>query len=94
MTERIAAAESIVYLGTDIPELKPLAGPPGPILDTAIIAAPGSKKTAELIPFTPNLQSVKLTTAPVGRACASKHVKVLDQTGVEMEALTAALRPH
>ena len=66
----------------------------GPILDTAIIAGTmAAKKTSELIPFCHplNLKSVKIDIAPVdeARLRIEARVKVLDQTGVEMEALTA-----
>lgn len=67
----------------------------GPILDTAIIAGTmAAKKTAELIPFCHplNLRSVKIEITPTdgARLRIISKVKVLDQTGVEMEALTAA----
>mgnify|MGYP000906970777 FL=1 len=67
----------------------------GPILDTAIIAGTmAAKKTSELIPFCHplNLKSVKIKIEPAdsARLRIEAKVKVLDQTGVEMEALTAA----
>ena len=98
VTERTATAESLVYLGIDI--MNGLAqaewsSKKGPILDTAIIAGTmAAKKTAELIPFchTLNLKSVKITIEPAdeARLRIEARVKVLEQTGVEMEALTAA----
>ena len=98
VTERIAIAESIVYLGKAIMaafEDSGWSSKKGPILDTAIIAGTmGAKKTSELIPFCHplNLKSVKIKIDPVddARLRIEARVKVLDQTGVEMEALTAA----
>ncbi|ADE53359.1 cyclic pyranopterin monophosphate synthase MoaC [Coraliomargarita akajimensis] len=98
VTERIAIAESIIYLGEAILaqlEDNNWSSKKGPILDTAIIAGTmGAKKTSELIPFCHplNLKSVKLNIQPVDKARLriEARVKVLDQTGVEMEALTAA----
>ncbi|MBL6828589.1 MAG: cyclic pyranopterin monophosphate synthase MoaC [Puniceicoccaceae bacterium] len=98
VTERIAIAESFVYLGTEIMSAFAEAGwssKKGPILDTAIIAGTmAAKKTSELIPFCHplNLKSVKINIEPVDEARLRiiARVKVLDQTGVEMEALTAA----
>ena len=53
-----------------------------------------AKKTSELIPFCHplNLKSVKINIEPIddSRLRIEARVKVLDQTGVEMEALTAA----
>ena len=98
ITERIAVAESVVFLGSEIMAAFGNSGwssKKGPILDTAIIAGTmAAKKTSELIPFCHglNLKSVKLRIAPVddARLRIEARVKVLDQTGVEMEALTAA----
>lgn len=98
VSERIAIAESVVYLGADILQQFEAAGwssKKGPILDTAIIAGTmAAKKTSDLIPFCHplNLKSVKLAIEPVddARLRIEARVKVLDQTGVEMEALTAA----
>jgi cyclic pyranopterin phosphate synthase len=97
-TERIAVAESFVRLGPEIMSAFAEAGwssKKGPILDTAIIAGTmAAKKTSELIPFCHplNIKSVKIDIAPCdeARLRIEARVKVLDQTGVEMEALTAA----
>lgn len=97
-TERSAVAECFVYLGTEIMRAFAEADwscKKGPILDTAIIAGTmAAKKTSELIPFCHplNLKSVKIEIAPSDEARLRivARVKVLDQTGVEMEALTAA----
>ena len=97
-TQRIAIAESFVNLGPAImgafAEAK-WSSKKGPILDTAIIAGTmAAKKTSELIPFCHplNLKSVKINIEPIddSRLRIEARVKVLDQTGVEMEALTAA----
>lgn len=98
ITERIAIAESSVLLGKDIMaafEEANWGSKKGPILDTAIIAGTmAAKKTSELIPFCHplNLKSVKIKVEPADaeRLLIEARVKVLDQTGVEMEALTAA----
>lgn len=97
-TERTAVAEAFVYLGPDIMKAFADSGwgsKKGPILDTAIIAGTmAAKKTSELIPFCHplNLKSVKIEITPCdeARLRIEARVKVLDQTGVEMEALTAA----
>ncbi len=95
-THRYAAAESIIYLGETV--AKELAATnwttkKGPIFDTAIIAGTfAAKKTAELIPFCHqlNLKSVKIEIKPFDkeRLRIEAQVKVMEQTGVEMEALT------
>jgi len=97
-TERTAVAECFVYLGAEIMQAFAKAGwssKKGPILDTAIIAGTmAAKKTSELIPFCHplNLKSIKIEITPAdeARLRIEARVKVLDQTGVEMEALTAA----
>ena len=97
-TTRTATAECFVNLGPEIMSALAAAGwssKKGPILDTAIIAGTmGAKKTSELIPFCHplNLKSVKIDITPAddARLRIEARVKVLDQTGVEMEALTAA----
>lgn len=98
VTERTAIAECFVYLGPEIMTAFTEAGwssKKGPILDTAIIAGTmAAKKTSELIPFCHplNLKSVKIEITPAdeARLRIEARVKVCDQTGVEMEALTAA----
>jgi len=97
-TERTAVAESLIRLGPDILRAFAEAGwvsKKGPIIDTAIIAGTmAAKRTADLIPFCHPLhvKSVKIEISPVDetRLRIEARVKVLDQTGVEMEALTAA----
>ncbi|MEM7790103.1 MAG: cyclic pyranopterin monophosphate synthase MoaC [Verrucomicrobiota bacterium] len=98
VTARVAVAESFVRLGTEILKAFEASGwssKKGPILDTAVVAGTmAAKKTSELIPFCHNLnlKSVKIDIAPVDESSLriEARVKVLDQTGVEMEALTAA----
>ena len=95
--ERSAVAECIVNLNKDTLESFANAGwksKKGPILDTAIIAGTlAAKKTSELIPFCHplKLQSVKIDILPTnnGRLIIEARVKAFEQTGVEMEALSA-----
>ena len=95
--ERSAVAECIVNLNKDTLESFADAGwksKKGAILDTAIIAGTmAAKKTSELIPFCHplKLQSVKIDISPIdnGRIRIEARVKAFEQTGVEMEALTA-----
>lgn len=95
--ERSAVAECIVNLNKDTLESFADAGwksKKGAILDTAIIAGTmAAKKTSELIPFCHplKLQSVKIgiSTTDNGRIRIEARVKAFEQTGVEMEALSA-----
>ena len=96
-SERSAVAECVVNLNKDILESFTKAGwksKKGPILDTAIIAGTmAAKKTSELIPFCHplKLQSVKIDISPTGNGQLKieARVKAFEQTGVEMEALSA-----
>ena len=96
-SERSAVAECIVNLNKDTLESFEDAdwkSKNGPILDTAIIAGTlAAKKTSELIPFCHplKLQSVKIDILPTnnGRLIIEARVKAFEQTGVEMEALSA-----
>ena len=96
-SERSAVAECIVNLNKDTLESFADAGwksKKGAILDTAIIAGTmAAKKTSELIPFCHplKLQSVKIDILPTnnGRLIIEARVKAFEQTGVEMEALSA-----
>ncbi|WP_269522369.1 cyclic pyranopterin monophosphate synthase MoaC [Coraliomargarita parva] len=98
VTARTAIAECFVRLGPGVLQQFAAAGwssKKGPIIDTAIIAGTmAAKKTSELIPFCHplNLKSVKIEITPAdeARLRIEARVKVNDQTGVEMEALTAA----
>lgn len=97
ITERTAVAEAFIRLGPEIMQAFAQTewnSKKGPILDTAIIAGTmAAKKTSELIPFCHglNLKTVKISIEPVdeARLRVEALVKVSDQTGVEMEALTA-----
>ena len=96
-SDRSAIAECIVNLNDEILRSFADAGwksKKGPILDTAIIAGTlAAKKTSELIPFCHHLklQSVKIDIFPIddSRLRIEARVKALEQTGVEMEALSA-----
>lgn len=96
-SDRSAIAECIVNLNDEILRSFADAGwksKKGPILDTAIIAGTlAAKKTSELIPFCHplKLQSVKIDISPIddSRLRIEARVKALEQTGVEMEALSA-----
>jgi len=98
VTARTAVAECYVRLDPEILQSFTEAGwhsKKGPILDTAVIAGTmAAKKTSDLVPFCHNLnlKSVKIDIAPVddSHLRIEARVKVDDQTGVEMEALTAA----
>ena len=94
---RSAVAESIVYFGKDVFDQLAAGGwstKKGPIFDTAIIAGTmAAKKTSSLVPFCHplNLKSVKIKIKSIDEARLGivGTVKVTEQTGVEMEALTA-----
>ena len=96
-SERSAIAECIVNLNKDTFESLEQGGwksKKGPIFDTAIIAGTmAAKKTSELIPFCHplKLQSVKIdiSTTDNERIRIVARVKAFEQTGVEMEALSA-----
>ena len=96
-SKRTAVAESIVYFGKNVLDQLAADGwstKKGPIFDTAIIAGTmAAKKTSELIPFCHplNIKSVKIKIECMDEARLSivGTVKVIEQTGVEMEALTA-----
>jgi cyclic pyranopterin phosphate synthase len=98
VTDRTAIAVCFVYLGAETMATFAESGwssKKGPILDTAIIAGTmAAKKTSELIPFCHPISiksiNIEITTADEARLRIEAMVKVTDQTGVEMEALTAA----
>lgn len=97
ITEREARAEATIHMAPDT--LKMIIDgehPKGDVLAVARIAGiMAAKKTHELIPLchSLNLTSVKVELTP-GEDGASVHIltrcKLSGQTGVEMEALTAA----
>ena len=96
-TVRIAAAEGIVYMqpGT-LARIQDRQIPKGNVLETARIAGVmAAKKTAELIPMCHplNLTHVAVDFFPDPASAAIRiraEARTLGQTGVEMEALTAA----
>ncbi|WP_203301251.1 cyclic pyranopterin monophosphate synthase MoaC [Marinobacter sediminum] len=97
VTEREARAEATIRMSPETLNMI-IAGdhPKGDVLAVARIAGiMAAKKTHELIPLchSLNLTSVKVELAP-GEDGASVHIqtrcKLSGQTGVEMEALTAA----
>ncbi|MEM0966271.1 MAG: cyclic pyranopterin monophosphate synthase MoaC [Verrucomicrobiota bacterium] len=96
-TERIATAECYVHLGLELIDRlnkNDWSSSKGPIFETAIIAGTlAAKKTADLIPFCHPLPlkdvKIDISQSDESKIRISARVKVLDQTGVEMEALTA-----
>ncbi len=98
VSRRIAVAQARVWLpGAVMANLADgdIAGPKGPVFQTAIIAGTmACKKTPELIPFCHPLQleDCKITIAVNGadEAVIQCRTVVHYKTGVEMEALTGA----
>lgn len=98
VSKRIAVAQSIVVLGTEI--MAQLAGneiqtKKGPVFQTAIIAGTmAAKRTANLIPLCHPLalESVKfnITINAEHEVVIECTVAITSKTGVEMEALTGA----
>jgi cyclic pyranopterin phosphate synthase len=96
-TERQAAAEAVIILSEEAYEAAISgSGPKGDVLAAARIAGiMAAKKTSDLIPL---CHPLAITTAGIDfEPLAERHalrilatVKTLGQTGVEMEALTAA----
>ena len=96
-TERQAAAEAVIVLSAEAYEAAIAgSGPKGDVLAAARIAGiMAAKKTSDLIPL---CHPIAITKAGVDfEPLAERHavrilatVKTLGQTGVEMEALTAA----
>jgi cyclic pyranopterin phosphate synthase len=96
ITERQAVAQAIVRLGEQLFILLKEEGSTskGPVFQTAIIAGiQGAKKTSEIIPMCHPLplSGVEIETELIdGLAVLTATVRTTGQTGVEMEALTAA----
>ena len=95
-TMREAAAEATVMMSADTFELiRSQKVKKGNVLETARIAAiMAAKKTSELIPMCHplNITHVQVDfSADEPRSCIAikATVRIIDQTGVEMEALTA-----
>jgi cyclic pyranopterin phosphate synthase len=95
-TQRVAIAESFVrMLPETLQAIMDEALPKGDVLASVRLAGiMAAKKTSDLIPLCHPLAitSVKIDVTPVGndRVRIESRVKVSGQTGVEMEALTAA----
>lgn len=96
-TDRRAVAQSIVVMQPETFErITDRKIKKGNVLETARIAGVmAAKKTADLIPMCHplNLRHVEVNffpEAPTHRIRIEAAVRVIDQTGVEMEALTAA----
>jgi cyclic pyranopterin phosphate synthase len=96
-TERRALAQAVVRVSTDTAE-KVLAGdaPKGDVLGVARIAGiQAAKRTSELIPLCHPLAltfvGVEVTVdAGAGEITVTAEARTTGQTGVEMEAMTAA----
>ena len=95
-SERSATAEATICMDPDTLDLL-LAGdiPKGDVLAVARVAGIlGAKKTSELIPLCHPLAitkvSINFERAGPGKLRVLSLCKVVGQTGVEMEALTAA----
>ena len=96
-TERQAAAEAIIVLSQEAYDAAiGGSGPKGDVLAAARIAGiMAAKKTSDLIPLCHPIAITKASVdfEPLAERCAVRilaTVKTLGQTGVEMEALTAA----
>jgi len=96
-TDRRAVAQSVVVMQPDtFTRITDQRIKKGNVLETARIAGVmAAKKTADLIPMCHplNLRHVAVDFFPEGethRIRIEAAVRVIDQTGVEMEALTAA----
>ena len=97
MTDRRAVATSAVHLaGATLDLIESASVPKGPVLATAELAGiQGAKRTSDLIPLCHPLMLSKVSvelTPDAKRSCIDilATCKVAGQTGVEMEALTAA----
>ena len=94
-SNRIAEAEALINLGEDLGKILSHKGntKKGPVIETAIIAGiQGAKKTSELIPL---CHPIKILSINIKIKIIVDHAEIRavviskDQTGVEMEALTA-----
>lgn len=98
ITKRMASAQALMYLGTDIISLltgDEIQTKKGPVFQTAVIAGiQAVKKTADLIPMCHPLplDGIKIDIEIINK----EELKILctvemeGKTGVEMEALTGA----
>lgn len=96
VTRREAVAETLVRMRPATLDLIQSGGhPKGDVLAVARIAGiQAAKKTSDLIPLCHPLMltsvKVELTPLPPDAVCIQARCKLAGQTGVEMEALTAA----
>ncbi|MGI3131159.1 cyclic pyranopterin monophosphate synthase MoaC [Halopseudomonas pachastrellae] len=96
VTQREAVAETLVRMRPATLDLIQSGGhPKGDVLAVARIAGiQAAKKTSDLIPLCHPLMltsvKVELTPLPPDAVCIQARCKLAGQTGVEMEALTAA----
>tara|TARA_Y100000815_G_scaffold227372_1_gene215926 strand:+ start:403 stop:882 length:480 start_codon:yes stop_codon:yes gene_type:complete len=96
VTQREAVAETLVRMRPTTLDLIQSGGhPKGDVLAVARIAGiQAAKKTSDLIPLCHPLMltsvKVELTPLPPDAVCIQARCKLAGQTGVEMEALTAA----
>ena len=98
ITRRFARARATVFLPDAVAEKLSggdIAGPKGPVFQTAIIAGTmAAKRTAELIPLCHPLpvEKIVIKILPKGKneVLIECEVSVQARTGVEMEALTGA----
>tara|TARA_Y100000748_G_C15476428_1_gene480986 strand:+ start:407 stop:886 length:480 start_codon:yes stop_codon:yes gene_type:complete len=96
VTQREAVAETLVRMRPATLDLIQSGGhPKGDVLAVARIAGiQAAKKTSDLIPLCHPLMltsvKVELTPLPPDAVCIQACCKLAGQTGVEMEALTAA----
>lgn len=97
VTKRVARAEGIITLGKEILsdlQEQNFRTKKGGVIETAILAGTqAAKKTWDLIPLCHvlPLKGISIEIAPVNETSLriEAEVKTTDQTGVEMEALTA-----
>ena len=97
VTKRMARAQAVVRLGKEIIQQvknNELITKKGPVFQTAILAGVmGAKKTSELIPLCHplGLEDCKITISVKGEKAIIESIALITgNTGVEMEALTAA----
>ena len=96
-TARAATAEAfLVVAPATLAALRDGKGPKGDPLEVARLAAlQAAKRTAELVPLCHPLRlssvEVEIAEAPPDRVRVLARVRAVERTGVEMEALTAAL---
>ena len=96
VSERRAVARAVVSMSTSTAELvQGGGGPKGDVIAVARIAGiQAAKRTAELIPLCHPLPlthvDVRISFEEPGRVVLDAEARTVAQTGVEMEAMTAA----